>query len=327
MNDFCKSNICKLSQIKELMPEMSNQKDNIEFVSPRIKDWRLMILVSFLSVMIFQGMIHLNPYNMDWLNDGTFRWGNFLQFILIDQILIEVITVLFIAKGIAWYYKALNLKKVELSKEGLFFFFLKFLPLFLLIYFCFAPFTTMLRFGIHHFPNYETSVYFEDYFFIKKSIYLVYLFPTFLIGYGFLVRGILIGRSIKIHSIDHINSDGKQDHKILLVKNQEGGKYISTKELAIIDRKDRKYWVKTKDGKKFITNLSLAALEEILPPHLFIRINRGTIIHLDMIETFSYWENQKYILKTKNGDEFTISRERMKFVKARILSAANDEKS
>ncbi len=165
--------------------------------------------------------------------------------------------------------------------------------------------------------------YLEGYFFLNKSIYLAYLFPTFLIGYGLLTRGIILGQSIQTQPPTKDTKPEEPSHKMLLVKNQEGEKYISTSELAVIGRTDRKYWVRTNDHKVFSTNLSLATLEELLPPQLFIRINRGTILHLSLIETFSYWENQKYILKTKHGDEFTVSRERMKFIKKKILTTAN----
>ncbi|MBX2966344.1 MAG: LytTR family transcriptional regulator [Cyclobacteriaceae bacterium] len=49
----------------------------------------------------------------------------------------------------------------------------------------------------------------------------------------------------------------------------------------------------------------------------FFRVNRGVIINLNYLKNYSYWENNKYILRLNNGKEFTSSRERIKNLKSK----------
>ncbi|WP_408629610.1 LytTR family DNA-binding domain-containing protein [Aquimarina algiphila] len=65
-------------------------------------------------------------------------------------------------------------------------------------------------------------------------------------------------------------------------------------------------------------NKNLSTLEKELDKN-FIKVNRSTIINLVFFREYSFWENEKYILRMKDGEEFSVTRERLKSIKARIV--------
>ena len=73
-------------------------------------------------------------------------------------------------------------------------------------------------------------------------------------------------------------------------------------------------------------SLTLKELESITPSSTFERINRSVIISLSEITDFNHWENEKYILNTVTGKEFTITRKRLNQIKA-LLAAQTDREN
>lgn len=57
-----------------------------------------------------------------------------------------------------------------------------------------------------------------------------------------------------------------------------------------------------------------------LAPNAFVQINRSVIINLRELLNYSFWENDKYIVRMKDSDkEFVMSRLRLKKIKDKLL--------
>ena len=55
----------------------------------------------------------------------------------------------------------------------------------------------------------------------------------------------------------------------------------------------------------------------------FISINRSTLINLAYFKDYSFWENEKYIIRMTDGQEFNSTRERLKLLKVRLKAYCN----
>jgi two-component system, LytTR family, response regulator len=72
-------------------------------------------------------------------------------------------------------------------------------------------------------------------------------------------------------------------------------------------------------AKDYPLDMSIAELEEKLPPRCWIRIHRATLINADAVKELRSWFGGKLLLKLKDGKtELQVSRERAAEVKARL---------
>ncbi|SHG71918.1 LytTR family DNA-binding domain-containing protein [Flagellimonas flava] len=76
----------------------------------------------------------------------------------------------------------------------------------------------------------------------------------------------------------------------------------------------KKYFLFSKAGR-FKVDKNLQELETLLPGSNFKRINRSAIVNINEIAGFSFWENEKYVLKLNNGKEFVMTRKRLNELK------------
>jgi two-component system LytT family response regulator len=88
----------------------------------------------------------------------------------------------------------------------------------------------------------------------------------------------------------------KKEIKSLTVKIGDRIILVKLQELAFIDAEDKYVFLNTADGKRHLTDFTLAALQEKLPEE-FVRISRSTIIHTELI---------KEIRKSFNGTFFFL---------------------
>ncbi|WP_159025799.1 LytTR family DNA-binding domain-containing protein, partial [Aquimarina sp. Aq78] len=202
---------------------------------------------------------------------------------------------------------------LQLNFKGISFYFLKFLPLFFIAYFFTSPFSVGIRFLYHYYVLQKKQVsYFESYFFLNKNLYLSYLLPIIVICTLLLTVAVLNAIS------KSKNAMSKEKFAIisLTVKSEIGQKIISSKVISSITREGRKYYV-TSNSNKYLINKNLKTLEKELDQN-FISINRSTIINLAFFKEYSFWENEKYIVRLIDDQEFNITRERLKALKNRV---------
>nr|WP_297912487.1 LytTR family DNA-binding domain-containing protein [uncultured Allomuricauda sp.] len=280
--------------------------------------WNVIALVTLIAVLVIVGVYYLHPSNIYWYKRDDFSYSNLLQFVLIDQYLIELGTTTIISFSIFRYAKIFGIDRLDLNLKGIGFYALKFLPLFFTVYFISSPFTVGIRFLYHYYVLQRKHInYFDSYFFLNKSLYLSYVLPIVIICSLLLAIAILKA----INKSKPITTTEKFTVVPLIVKSEFGEKIISSNSVLSITKEGRKYMVKT-DSDKFQINKNLTMLEKELDQN-FISINRSTLINLAYFKDYSFWENEKYIIRMTDGQEFNSTRERLKLLKVRLKAYCN----
>jgi DNA-binding LytR/AlgR family response regulator len=102
----------------------------------------------------------------------------------------------------------------------------------------------------------------------------------------------------------------KKRGKIFLIPIGRVVSIVADGELLIIT---------TADGEKFTINFRLKDLETRLGENEFARLSRGVIVRIDSIENVSPLPGGTYLVKLKNGNEFTSSRLRSKLLREKLF--------
>lgn len=286
-----------------------------------LKRWKPIVLTTLIVELIYQCIIYLHPENIGWLRSGDFSLAHTLQYVFIDQVLIEMISVTILFQILRVYGTTLRLFELQLSAKEIIKYELKFLPALLLAFFFFAPFTLTTRFLYHYAPNLIWEDYFDMYFY-STELYLIYLAPVFFVGY------VIINVNLIRHYNDQLSKTGVQlsKEKQRMTRNRIwasddfGELFLETEKIKWIERKDRKT-IAMAGGESYRLKENISQLEEMLSPDSFVRINRGVIVNLSEVLNYSFWENDKYILRMKESDqEFVMSRDRLNKIKDLLLS-------
>lgn len=286
-----------------------------------LKKWKAMVFTAFVGVLFYQTIIYLHPSNLDWVGSEAFSWLNTFQFLLIDQFLVECITVFFIFQLIRRYATKLDLTQLDLSAKDIMVYELKFLPVLLVSFFVFAPFTLTVRFLYKYLPDLEWNVYFSEYFY-STTLYFNYLTPVLLMGYVIINVNLIYCYNKQLgQTQEDLNHSKKAKIKTRLRASDEFGEvFLDTDNISWIEKSDRKT-LATVASEKFRLKENVSELEEKLDPNKFVRINRSAIVNLDQVLNYSFWENDKYVLRMKDkSKEFVMSRDRLNKIKDRLMA-------
>ena len=296
------------------MVEVPNEQQALQLNYPLFKKISPVILFTALTVALYNGFFYLHPSNQGWIKSNDFSFVNLFQFILIDQFLFECITIFILFKLIVRYAMFFKLDSLRYNTQSILKYLVSFLPLFCLSYFIFSPVTLSCRFLYHiAIDRAEWSEYFQNYFFLNTRIYIAYLFPVFLVGYVSLTVNLLRERMLSINThVKRAETEPDSKSDVLFVKDPVGKLPIKIASIIWIERQERKYVIRTNAGSYFLNNTTAEKLEEALSPYEFVRINRSTLVPISRIKNYTFWENDKYILRTKDDKEFIISRQRLK---------------
>ena len=288
-----------------------------------LQNWRVILITTFLVSLFYQAIIYLHPENLDWVGSEAFSYANLFHFLFIDQFLIEICTISILFFLIRMYAQLLKLEHLELQLKELVLYELKFLPLFLLAFLFFAPFSLSLRYLLHHSAEWKPEVYFNQYFYSWK-IYINYLPVIFMAGYAILNVNLI---RLYQQQLDKTRQDLDQARKIqvqdrLAATDEIGQRLLEQDKIAWIERLERKTFAFSQQEKLRLKE-NLSELEAKLNPDKFVRINRSTLINLDYLNNYSFWENDKYVVRLKGYErEFIMSRNRLKKLKDRFIPQA-----
>ncbi len=295
-----------------------------------LRGWKAVVLTTLFFELILQGFIYLHPENIGWMSSPDFSITNLLRFVFIDQFLIECITVAIIFALIRFYALHLQLFQVRLNARDLLLYELKFLPILLLSFFFFAPFTLTVRYLFHHFPELNSELYFQEYFY-STSLYLNYLIPVLLIGYTIINVNLvkLYNQQLSYttqdlnklsRDLDQVKRRQASPKSRLTVFDDFGELLLEVSKIKWIEREDRKTFATTNSTERYRIKATISELEKKLDPDKFVQINRSVIINLNELLNYSFWENDKYIVRMKDSDkEFVMSRMRLKKIKDKLL--------
>jgi two-component system LytT family response regulator len=98
-----------------------------------------------------------------------------------------------------------------------------------------------------------------------------------------------------------------------MVKLGEHIRSITTDHISVFYAEGRDVFLVTKENRKFIIDYTLEALEDILDPHLFFRLNRTFILNINSIKDVIVYSNSrlKILLHQEFDKEIIVSREKV----------------
>lgn len=286
-----------------------------------LKKPRSVLITTGIVVLIYNMLFYFHPANQNWLSNGDFNWTNSLRFLLLEQYLIELITTTILFLLIDYFTKWQKLYNISLLPSAIFKYLARFLPLFAIAFFIFNPVTQSARYLLNEYTNLSSAIYLDDYL-LNWSLYPVYIIPVFLTGYGVLISNLILHHNKQLASAEqNIESLSKPTKYIkkLLVFDDWGEVPLDCLTVLWFEKEERKYFAHTQKSK-LRTRETLSELESSLDPDKFVRINRSVIVNVDFILNYSFWENEKYVLRLKNKaqTEFVMSRDRLKKIKSQL---------
>lgn len=288
-----------------------------------LKKPKVVLVTTALTVITYNTLFYFHPANQSWLSGNEFTWPNLFRYLILEQYLIENITITIIFVLIQYYAHWQKFYSLELSPVAISRYLLRFLPLFLIAFVFFNPFTQSARFLLNEHGNMNPEIYFNDYV-LNWRLYIVYLIPVFLGGYGGLVANLVVLHNQQLaqttQDIEKLHAaQEKRYPSRLMAKDDWGEVPVNTGSIMWVAKEDRKYYAYTVKGK-FRTKETLSELESSLDPSKFVRVNRAVLVNIDYIQNYSFWENEKYILRLKDKDqtEFVMSRERLNKIKSQL---------
>lgn len=282
-------------------------------------NFKILVVINAISIFILLSIYYLHPSNINWFEREDFSIINLLQFIVIDQYLLELVSTTIIIYLVKKYMNFINLKSLETNFSQIIVFYFKAIPIFFTAYFFFAPITINIRYFYHNtILDRPIENYIDGYFFFSSKIYIGYLPFVFLVLFQYLTY--VTFESYKQSKTPSIKRN--RNFIDLYVKTNEGETIVNTEKIVSIVKEGNNYIIYT-DNDRFKIVKNLSELEKILDKY-FVRINRSAIINLEYYKDFSFWENEKYIFRMKNGQEFNITRLRLKKIK-KLISDYNQK--
>lgn len=129
----------------------------------------------------------------------------YLGLLVRNTILPEMVTVFFLTLSMNWTQRWISSKFVSTTRKSLLSYQLIFLPVLLVTYLIFIPFTQSVRYLLVEFSDYSFTNYWHKYITDSYSFafYFKYLFPVLFISYGALNISLLtrLTRSLRNHSV------------------------------------------------------------------------------------------------------------------------------
>lgn len=288
-----------------------------------LKKPKTILIATALVVITYNMLFYFHPANQGWISGNEFTWPNLFRYLILEQYVIEIITIAIIFILISLYARWQKLYSLELSPVAISRYLLRFLPLFLVAFVFFNPFTQSARFVLNEHADMQLDTYLFEYI-LNWRLYAVYLIPVFLGGYGGLVVNLVILHNQQLartsEDIEKLNAAQEKRYSSRLIAKDDWGEVpINVGSVMWFAKEDRKYFAHTLKGK-LRTKETLGELESSLDPSKFVRVNRAVLVNIDYIQNYSFWENEKYILRLKDKDqtEFVMSRERLNKIKSQL---------
>ncbi|GHB87476.1 LytTR family DNA-binding domain-containing protein [Persicitalea jodogahamensis] len=298
------------------------------------KPWVGVMLVSVVMLLLEINRWMTNPQAqvqmLEKYHEGA---GGYVLNLVFGVYVPELVTVGVLILLMEAYHRLLNIHEVGLDTRSIALYELKFLPLFLMAYFFFIPFTLAVRFAIREFPDYNAQRYENNYARILYTWvgYNTYTLLVTVIGYLLLNISLLLDflRNLRLSfppgsslldSLAAMANDQPRDHKqTITVTSVAGETILSVAQVDLFETQDGTNYARH-DGNRSVVHYSLAELENQLDPDRFFRGNRHYIVNLDHLESHSYWDKGKYVLRSRNlpGRDLIMPRARLQGLRAAL---------
>ena len=288
-----------------------------------LRKLKVILITTALVVISYNALFYFHPANQTWMGNGDFSCGNLLHYLLLEQYLMEIITMTVLFWLIRRYASWRQMHELSLNPVAILKYLSQFLPVMLVAFVFFNPLTQSARFLLNEQANLSWHIYLYDYV-LNWRLYLVYLIPVFMGGYGILITNLVVlhNRQLASTSEDAEKLKAAQEKRYpsrLLARDDWGEVPVNMGSVMWFEKEDRKYFAHTLKGK-LRTRETLSELESSVDPSKFVRVNRAVLVNIDFIQNYSFWENEKYILRMRDKDqtEFVMSRDRLNKIKSKL---------
>jgi two-component system, LytTR family, response regulator len=257
--------------------------------------------------------------------------GPYLRQLLGYYLLFELVSGAVLLGVCGWYFRRWMPRALRPTPGGLLRYELRFLPAALGSILVLGPLTNTLRYLALNYPDYRWVSYFPEWFF-TPAMFANYLLPVLLLSYGLLNANLLLDfyqwRSAPPGT--PAPAPARQAAAVpagLTVFDAEGETLLPVRELRYVEVAAPKQYRAHGPGRHYAVRQTLAELEALLDPRVFFRLNRSVLVNLRYVRNYSYWENDKYIVRLTDGQtEFVMARSRLQELRRRLagLAAAPD---
>ena len=252
---------------------------------------------------------------------GQFGVVYYLTKSLLGHSLFELTSFVIFMKVADLYLHVLSLNRLTLTLKEILRYELYFLPCILIAIVLFSPVTNGLKYLILYFPDYTWESYFPTYFF-NLRMFEKYLVLFFLFGYIYLNVNLLLDytkwQKYQRKLQDKPVIPPRKFTKALEAWDEQGETILSVQDIMYFEIESKNYFAYTK-GRTYNIRKNLSELEAELNPQHFFRINRSVILNLNFIKNYTFWVNDKYIIRLNDSKtEFIMQRSRLKELKERL---------
>lgn len=300
----------------------------------RIKrQWRAFLLTTLVGIVLYQVM---TLQRGDGGEFGPLTRGNVLHYLKMlfgYYYLFELISVFIFVRLAILFVRLTQPGPLVLSGPSVIWYELKFLLFICLSIPVFGPVTNTLRYLAIFYPDYAWNAWFPEYVFTGR-MFVNYFLPFLVFGYGFLNLNLFLDyndwqkqRFAQPHTPERgaLPIPEQKPETIYLTQleasDEEGETLLPVSDVMYFEVEQKTYFAYTK-GQTYSIRKTLAELEAGLNPQQFYRINRSVIANVRFVKNYSYWENDKYIVRmTDNKTEFIMQRTRLKGLKERLGTA------
>lgn len=250
---------------------------------------------------------------------------HYLKMLLGYYLLFEVISVVLFLHLARWYHRRFMPPSLSPTIEAVLRYEALFLPFIVLAIAVFGPITNTLRYLAIFYPDYVWTDYFPEYFFTLR-MWGNYIIPFLFFGYAMLNINLFLDyhqwqkeQAVTPEAVSKLTEPSPSPYAHHLEAfDEEGETLLPVRDIHYIEVENKTYFAYTR-GRTYQLRQKLTELEETLDPRQFYRLNRSVLINLAFVKNYSYWENDKYIVRLDDGKtEFVMQRARLKGLKERL---------
>ncbi|WP_019987695.1 LytTR family DNA-binding domain-containing protein [Rudanella lutea] len=296
------------------------------------RQWKLFLVITLIGILLYQLMTLQRSEGSDFAPLRRGNVGHYLKMLLGYYYLFELVSVFIFVRLTLWYVRVLRIRSIEPTLGGVLRYELTLLPVFLGGILVFGPITNTLRYLAVFFPVYSWEQYFPEYFFTGR-MYANYLLPFLLVGYGFVNLNLFLDyNDYQKGQFESLRQQAAPDPaessasvaqppaypSVVEATDDEGETLVPVGGIWYIEVENKNYLAYTA-GRTYQLRKTLSELEAELDPQQFYRINRSVLLNLAFLKNYSFWENDKYIVRLTDGKtEFVMQRARLRELKERL---------
>ncbi|HXT47980.1 MAG TPA: response regulator [Gemmatimonadaceae bacterium] len=139
--------------------------------------------------------------------------------------------------------------------------------------------------------------------------------------HGRLARGAnpeVAAERVRVAAARSVRSDAEYLRRIP-VRLKDDIVLVPVRQLASVVADGELLHLTTHDGRRYTINYRLKDLETRLDPATFVRISRGALVNLDMLERVSAMPGGTYLVTLRNRQQLAVSRQRARDLREQLL--------